>query len=43
MMMNITKYNAFKGSKHSIRNALGIPPIYGPKNGITFVTATIKA
>ena len=39
--INIRKYIPFIGSASAIRTALGIAPIYGPKNGITLVTPTI--
>ena len=38
-----TKYRALIGSINKIRNALGIAPINGPKNGITLVTPIIIA
>ena len=39
--MNMIKYSPLIGSASIMRIALGIAPIYGPKNGITFVTPTI--
>ena len=39
-MKMIKKIPAF-GFANKIKTALGIPPIYGPKNGMIFVIPTI--
>ena len=39
--IKMIKYNPLIGSANTIRTALGIAPINGPKNGIIFVTPTI--